>query len=230
MIVTYEEGDSNEDDLVAIAFNSSRLRNSSGEKAVDQDSNSLGPVTSLPVIYRVLSIIKVPALSVMLTFAITLALFPTTTVFLQSESKCKSSQRFYNDLYVPFFFLLFNLFDFTGRIVAGLKPVFTSKNIWIPAVCRLLFVPLFLLSNLSGSQLPVFFQSDVFPILFMITFAFSNGYVSSSAMMIGPGMTSAGDAALAGTIMVFCLTFGLMLGSCFSFLVIAISQGTLIMS
>jgi len=228
MIVTYEDGDSTgDDDVVAIAFNSSRLRHTSADKSLDHDgtSNFSSSITSWPSISRVLGIVRVPAFSVMLTFAITLALFPTTTIFLQSENKCKSEQRFYNDLYVPFFFLLFNLFDFTGRIVAGMKPVFNAKNIWIPAVSRLVFVPLFLLSDLSNSQLPVFFHNDAFPVVFMIIFAFSNGYVASSAMMIGPGMTSTSDAGLAGTIMVFCLTFGLLMGSSFSFLVVAISQG-----
>jgi hypothetical protein len=59
----------------------------------------------------------------------------------------------------------------------------------------------------------------------MILMAFSNGYVASSAMMIGPGLVQGSDRNLAGTLMIFSLTLGLMLGSVFSFSVVDISQG-----
>ena len=70
------------------------------------------------------------------------------------------------------------------------------------------------------------FSSDAWPILFMIFFALSNGYVASLCMMLGAGLAEGREAALSGTIMVFALTAGLMFGAILSFLVVFISQGS----
>lgn len=176
---------------------------------------------------RVYQHIFIPSFSVIFTFTVTISLFPSLTVFIESTQKCKSSDRFYNDLFVPFLFLLFNLFDFCGRVTAGLiTPLFNQKNIWIGSVARLIFVPLFLLCNISDSTLPALFNNDAFPILFMIFFALSNGYISTLCMMMGASSVSPADAGLAGTIMIFSLTVGLFLGACFSFLMVFISQGS----
>jgi equilibrative nucleoside transporter 1/2/3 len=92
---------------------------------------------------------------------------------------------------------------------------------------RLIFFPLFLLCKLSDSQLPILFASDCFPILFTILFGFTNGYVATSCMVYGAkSQTEAKDSALGGTIMIFSLNFGLFIGSCFSFLIVFISQGS----
>ena len=88
-------------------------------------------------ILEVFALIKIPALSVFFIFTVTLSLFPALTVLLESTQKCKTSERFYNDLYVPFFFILYNLFDLWGRVIAGAtKPIFNEKNIWIGSVSR----------------------------------------------------------------------------------------------
>ena len=65
----------------------------------------------------------------------------------------------------------------------------------------------------ANSQLPLVFNSDFFPIFFMVIFAISNGYVASSCMMVGPQMVNVNDAPMAGNIMIFCLTAGLMMFS-----------------
>jgi len=172
--------------------------------------------------------IFIPSFSVFLVFAVTIGLFPSVIVLLESMNKCSTSDRFSNDLYVPFFFLLFNLFDFFGRMTAGaIPPVFTAKNIWIPAILRFIFFPLFLLCNIKDSQLPVVFYNDAFPIIFMIFMAYSNGYVASLSMMLGASAVNAHDAAIAGTIMILSLTLGLFMGAALSFPLVFISQGGL---
>lgn len=172
--------------------------------------------------------IYIPSLSVWGTFAVTIGLFPALTVFIQSTENCKDNNRFYNDLFIPFLFLLFNIFDLCGRIAAeSTKPIFNSKNVWIASVSRLIFFPLFMLCNVSNSKLPVVFNSDVFPILFMIFLAFTNGYVASNCMMMGASTVAAKDSGLAGTIMIFSLTLGLLTGSCISFLTVFINEGSL---
>lgn len=180
-------------------------------------------------VWRIFKLIKPAAASAYLTFAITLALFPSITVLIESSKQCSSNaSRFNNDLFIPFMFLLFNVFDFIGRVLAGVNQLgLTPDTVLIAVACRVIFVPLFLFCNVSGSQLPVLFRSDAFPIIFMILFALSNGYLSTLSMMFGPTMVSARHSNLAGTIMIFCLTFGLLSGSTLSFVMLLISQGSI---
>lgn len=180
-------------------------------------------------IWRVFSTIRTPALSVWFVFTVTIGLFPSITVLFESEHACNNIQeRFFNDIWTPFFFLLFNLFDFIGRWSAS-KISFSflnAHNIWIPVVGRLIFFPLFLLCRITDSQLPTIFMSDAWPICFMIIFSLTNGYLSTMCMMLGPSLTEPRDSMLAGNIMVFCLTVGLFSGASVSFLSLLISQGS----
>lgn len=211
----------------AVSFHSSKLRRSPSLERLDselQASVEKGGI-SFSTILRVLRVVSVPAFAACFNFIVTLSIFPALTVFLRSEHKCEDDVRLYNDLYVPFYFLLFNTGDFLGRVVAGWVQVFRGSNVWIPAVLRIVFIPLFLFCNNTGSQLPVVFRGDVYPILFMVLFAFSSGYTASSAMMLGPTLAQHSDKNLAGAIMIFCLTLGLMGGSVLSFAVVDISQG-----
>jgi len=194
-----------------------------GEETAEENSAAL----SFDQIYAVFSQVRVPSLSVFFVFSVTIGLFPSLIVLLESENKCKNDSRFFNDLYVPFFFLLFNLFDLIGRVTAGaITPLFSKNTVWIASAARVVFFPLFLLCNISDSKLPVVFKSDAFPILFMMALAFSNGYVASLCMMMGAGSVAPKDAPVAGTIMVFSLTAGLCMGACLSFIVVIISQGS----
>jgi equilibrative nucleoside transporter 1/2/3 len=195
--------------------------------ATNDATHDMSGHVSFSLIWAVYRSILVPALSVTATFTITIGLFPSLTVFLESTDKCKNSSRFSNDLFVPIMFLLFNLFDLIGRLTAGaFRPLFSPTKLWLPAVLRLVFFPLFLLCKISGSQLPTLFTNDFFPLFIMICFSFTNGYVASLCMMQGPTLTSPSNAALAGTIMVFSLTAGLLLGACTSFITVIISQGS----
>jgi equilibrative nucleoside transporter 1/2/3 len=172
--------------------------------------------------------VMIPSLSVFFTFTVTIAIFPALTVLVESTQKCENSNRFFNDLFSPFLFLMFNVFDFLGRIAAGsTRPIFTPKNIWIGSLARIIFWPAFLFLNVSNSQLPILFPSDACPILFMAIMAFTNGYIASNSMMMGASIVPPQDSSLAGTIMVFSLTLGLFGGACFSFLIVYISQGGL---
>lgn len=193
--------------------------------------DEMDPVTTQNVdfatIYRIYKKVQTPALSVFYTFTVTIALFPGLTVNLQSTDHCKTSDRFSNDLFVPILFLFFNAFDFMGRVTAGAtKPYFTAKNIWIPTAARTIFVPLFIMCKCSESQFDPVFTNDAWPLIFMFVFALTNGYCANAAMMLGAGVVEASEAALAGTIMVFALTAGLMMGAACSFLILFISQGT----
>jgi len=158
------------------------------------------------------------AISVYSVFALTLMLFPAVTVQVGSTS---TSTFFKNTIFLPLSFVNFNFCDFVGRISAGAFRISTSTQdrLWMICVLRLIFIPAFLFCSTGYSHengLDIF-DNDVWPILFMVLFAASNGLLSSLLMMYGPSRVQPQDMGLAGTIMVTFLTFGLFTGSCLSF-------------
>lgn len=210
----------------AVSFKDSKLVTGESDRhSLEKSMADAMGITSIGEIKRVFNTIRVPALSVFFVFTVTISIFPALTVTAISDQNCQTNERFFNDLFVPFLFVLFNIGDFSGRILAATFPYFTAENIWLPSAARCIFYPLFLLCNIKGTKLPVVFQSDFWPILFMIAFGTSNGYVSSCSMMLGPTIVSPQDAPLAGNIMIFCLTAGLMAGSTLAFVITLISQG-----
>ena len=193
------------------------------EPIIDDDQRLL----TFEDVKKVTSQIIIPGISVWLVFFVTIGIFPALVVHVKSQHKCHTTQRFYNDLFVPSLFVIINLFDFMGRIATALfPPLCTQFNIWIFALSRLVFFPLFLFCNIDATWLPVIFKNDLWPILFIILLALSNGYIASACMMFGPSMVRKRDAALAGTIMLVFLTAGIVCGSLISFLVIYIATGS----
>ena len=158
------------------------------------------------------------ALGVFNVFLVSLALFPAITANITATSS--SSSRFFGDLFVPFSFLNFNLFDFVGRTLAGVNhTALSERGLVIASFSRWVFLPLFMLCHVDKSSIPTAFKSDFFPIVFMVLFACSNGYLSSCMMMRGPGLVPKEFQELAGTTMVFALSCGLGAGSIMSFAV-----------
>jgi equilibrative nucleoside transporter 1/2/3 len=219
---------------------SSREREAEAERGSSHSvkfSNSSCEDTSSDIISwaqlkRVAKVIFVPAVSVNVTFLITISVFPALIVRLRSAHACQEPEkRMYNDLFTPIMFLLFNLFDFLGRLAAEARIVcLNSQNIWIPSLLRVIFIPLFLCCNISDSPtIPVLFKnSDAVPYFIMIFFGFSNGYIASAGMMLGSAVAdthlAVTDSSLAGTLMIFSLTFGLCLGAMASFFIAYISS------
>lgn len=120
--------------------------------------------------------------------------------------------------------------DLRKSLCAALKIVPPDKLIFA-TLARLIFVPLFALCNVSGTRLTIVFEHSFWPIIFMAFMALSNGYLSTLAMIYGParlkgapGVTVA-DEEIAGSVMIFCLTFGLFTGSMLSYLVSLIVVG-----
>lgn len=192
-------------------------------------TESIEVTMSWSTIIQVSRKISSAAFSVFFIFTVTIGIFPGLIVFIESTEQCKTSNRFQNDLYVPFLFFIFNLFDFIGRFCAGhFKLILNSSNIMAASLLRSLFFPAFMLCNVSGSQLPKLFYNDACPIIFMMLFAFSNGYIASACMITGPTLVSKAESSLAGTIMIFSLTLGLLVGASVSFLVVLIARGSVV--
>ena len=180
---------------------------------------------------RVMSVLKLvwrPVAAVFLAFLVTIAIYPSVFVLVESQYKCEDgSSRLFNDLFLPFLFLAYNTFDFAGRVSAEkFKPLLNANNIMPFALLRMFFIPLVLTCNIPDSEFPTQLPYDAAFFVIVIFFAFSNGYLASSAMMLGPTLVSPKDQSLAGTIMIFALTIGLFAGGALSFLCLYISQGS----
>eukprot|EP00948_MAST-09A_sp_MAST-9A-sp1_P001312 g1312.t1 len=133
-----------------------------------------------------------------LTFFITLCIFPSITTKITSVNNPHNwveppAGRFYGDIWVPFLILCFNAGDWGGRIAAG-NPNFRMTNsnvVLILAILRLFFIPLFIACNVhvspgTPSALQKKKKNDYVPILTMLVFSFSNGFLATSALMNGP--------------------------------------------
>ncbi|XP_053271526.1 equilibrative nucleoside transporter 1 [Pleuronectes platessa] len=158
------------------------------------------------------------ALSVCFTFTVTIGTFPAITADTSSTLDIGESWGRY---FIPVCcFLLFNLCDWSGRSLTAvcLWPKKDSVLLPVLIVCRVVFVPLFMLCNVQPRlHLPVYFHHDGFFIAFMIIFAFSNGYLASLCMCYGPKNVLPHEAETAGAIMAFFLSLGLALGAGLSF-------------
>ncbi|KAL0983715.1 hypothetical protein UPYG_G00131720 [Umbra pygmaea] len=169
-------------------------------------------------IFTIFKKIWVMALSVCLAFLVTIGIFPAVTVDVKSKIANGGTWEMY---FIPVScFLLFNLSDWAGRSLTALIMWPGKSSILLPIlmVTRLIFVPLFMLCNVQPRHsLPVVFEHDAWFIVFIIIFAFSNGYLASLCMCFGPKLVSPHEAETAGAIMAFFLSLGLALGAAFSF-------------
>lgn len=190
--------------------------------------------------------------SVCFVFAVTLSVFPAITSDIRSKSNLKNERcphagrfPFGAGIWQALFFLIFNVGDTVGRLLAGLGRPFAAHHVVWVSLSRVIFIPLFLLCNLAAksrasssppslfsvgfsSELESvnenshvftvgFFHEDYWPVLFMALMAISNGWVASLEMMAGPLTVPRDQQSRAGTIMAFFLVLGLVLGSIFSF-------------
>lgn len=178
-------------------------------------------------------------------FAVTLAAFPGLTVDVYPYGEYFSGNI---SLWIGLYcFLLFNVGDWTGRMLAGwvdsyrrrtgAGPLFAGPKILTLIALRTGFIVLFLLCNhkpqntkdaFHGSLRegwPTPFTNDAFPVIFMILFAVSNGFCGTVCMMSAPQIVSAAQGKQAGTLMASCLVIGIAAGSVLSFGVTFIYTG-----
>ncbi|XP_046712867.1 equilibrative nucleoside transporter 1-like isoform X3 [Silurus meridionalis] len=99
------------------------------------------------------------------------------------------------------------------------KPGKDSKILPALLFARLIFVALFMLCNVQPRHsIPVYFSHDAWFTIFIVLFAFSNGYLASLCMCFCLKLVNTHEAETAGAIMAFFITLGLTFGASFSFL------------
>ncbi|KAM4617530.1 equilibrative nucleoside transporter 2 isoform 1-T2 [Discoglossus pictus] len=169
-------------------------------------------------ICAVLRKIWMMALTIVITFGVTLSVFPAITANVRSSTDNPKWRKFFNPVCC---FLLFNVMDWAGRSLTTyvVWPGPNSKLLPVLSFCRFIFVPLFMFCNLPNHHyLYVSFSNDAWFIIFMIFFSISNGYFVSLPMCLAPKKVLPHESEMTGAIMTFFLALGLSVGAGLSFL------------
>ncbi|KAI8577593.1 hypothetical protein K450DRAFT_282521 [Umbelopsis ramanniana AG] len=186
-------------------------------------------------ILGVLKKIKWLAFSVAYVFVVTIAVFPSITALVKSVRAHPPDSSVVNvqlprvlqdDIFVAFHFLIFNIFDWVGRIfpLSSLLRTSNPKLLTFYSLLRTTCIPLFLFCNVVAADktLPVLINSDFVYFMLLILFSLTNGWIGSLCMMAIPDLSSLGtpeEKSLGGSIMSFCLCVGLAIGGVSSFVV-----------
>ena len=146
-----------------------------------------------PPLLQVIRRCWVYLLTIFVTFTITLTIFPSVAVLVQSETY-NSNSKWAVDYFTPVcVFLLFNVGDLAGRSLASWiklpgRSTFGKTLVLISSISRIGFIPLFVNCNIVTENRSVrsLFGSDADFIAFMALFALSNGYIGNLCMLNGP--------------------------------------------
>ncbi|NXX42230.1 S29A1 protein, partial [Tricholaema leucomelas] len=189
---------------------------------MEQNNSKIIPIHNPDEKPSVIAIFKklwVMAVSVCFVFTVTIGVFPSITANVSTVLGDGNKWGLY---FIPVScFLLFNVFDWTGRSFTALFTWPGKDSCLLPVLValRVIFIPLFMLCNVQPRDyLPVVFSHDAWYIIFMIIFSISNGYLASLCMCFGPKKVLAHEAETAGAVMTFFLALGLSLGAGVSFL------------
>ena len=150
-------------------------------------------------------------------------LFPVFTAKIQSVQAADSAPRLLQPIcFVPLAFLLWNAGDLLGRLATLIPRLAASveypRAVFLVALLRIVFVPLYYLCNIDGRGAAV--DSDIFYLVFVqFLFGLSNGFVGSICMMGASRWVEPDEREAAGGFMSFMLVGGLTAGSLTSFLV-----------
>ncbi|NXL55694.1 S29A1 protein, partial [Chordeiles acutipennis] len=189
---------------------------------MEQNNSKIIPIHNpdeKPSVVAIFKKLWVMAVSVCFVFTVTIGVFPSITAKVSTVLGEGNRWGLY---FLPVScFLLFNVFDWTGRSLTALFTWPGKDSCLLPVMValRVIFIPLFMLCNVQPRDyLPVVFSHDAWYIIFMIFFSISNGYLASLCMCFGPKKVLAHEAETAGAIMTFFLSLGLALGAAISFL------------
>jgi equilibrative nucleoside transporter 1/2/3 len=170
-----------------------KFYNDSPPATIQDELENDGRLTN-PRLVDVLKTCWLYLLSMLLTFTVTLSVFPAVSVLVQAETFASGSlwaRQYFTPVCV---FLLFNMGDLLGRTLASWiklprRSTFGKCVLLLAAVSRIAFIPLFMLCNIpsnDGSTTRVIFGSDADFIAFMALFSLSNGYIGNMCMLNGP--------------------------------------------
>jgi len=159
------------------------------------------------------------AFTVFFTFTVTM-IFPVFTQAIVSVRPIEDQSRFFQpDVFIPLSFVIWNIGDLVGRVLCA-YPYFRvsrPKLLAFLSVCRLIFIPLYLICNIKDQG--SLFNSDAMYWLIQIAFGMSNGWLGSNSLMTAPVIVEDSEKEAAGGFMTVWLVGGLTSGSILSFFV-----------
>jgi equilibrative nucleoside transporter 1/2/3 len=158
--------------------------------------------TYLEVAYEV----RIVAIALVFIYLITLAIFPGVLAEDVSSVSLKT-------WYPVILMFIFNLFDCAGKWLPILPKLQLNNASAIAtlAACRVIFIPAFHVAAIKG-------VGGVITGFLAASLGLSNGYLTASAMILGPKIVESRAAALCGNIMVLSLIAGLCIGAACGFL------------
>jgi hypothetical protein len=196
---------------------------------------------------KVLTFIADYAIGIFAILAGTIALVAS---YIPSVKSTASNQEgMWARAYLPIVFLTYDLGDFSGRWLPCLPFLKFKRGSRMPTTLPwlriLVFVPIFMLSDMSGtseffrSVVPVWIRYDFIYLFFVFLFGASNGYCCTMLIMLCPdraakrflqvnptGATGVEECrAQAGSVMGLFINFGLVIGSLASFGLRALASG-----
>jgi len=167
--------------------------------------------------WTIFNTLRVESLCLVTTFMVTIAVFPTLLSTYKPTDNIISEKYF-----LPIFcFLNFNIFDLVGREIAGrIKIIQNRLTLSISTFIRITFLIMLTMTNCLPRHSPVYLHGDWVYIILVTMLGLTNGLNASLAFISGCSSVSQATAPRAAAFLTICLTFGLTLGACSSFLVI----------
>ena len=160
------------------------------------------------------------SLAVFFCFAITMFFPIFTQEILSVQDRGTAPRLFQPASFIPLAFLLWNAGDLIGRLLTGIPQLTLAlwpRTLFLLAIVRLIFIPLYLLCNVRGRGAAI--KSDAFYLIIVqFLFGLSNGYIGSSCMMGAGEWVEKEEREAAGGFMSLMLVGGLTVGSLLSFL------------
>nr|XP_015839251.1 PREDICTED: equilibrative nucleoside transporter 2-like [Tribolium castaneum] len=179
-----------------------------------KEVETVKPKVTKDLFLSVLNKLKYYLSSMIIVLGCTIMLHPGLLSLVVSVDK-GNGKRWNDVFFVPVItFLLHFSFDYIGREIAGYwKKPKNGLIIFIASLLRAAFVPMFMLCNAQPrSHLPVIFDQDYAYIIFVIIFAFTNGYLVNLCVIHVPLATAEEEKPLA---MILIIIFMLVsLGAC----------------
>nr|KAF6458864.1 solute carrier family 29 member 3 [Rousettus aegyptiacus] len=202
----------------------------SGEEQLAQDSLNaplVAPGSNISTTPPLRPILKKTAglgFCIIYLLFITSIIFPAISTNIESLDK-SSGSPWTTKFFIPLTaFLLFNFADLCGRQITAWVQVPGPRSKVLPGLVLLRtgLVPLFVFCNYQPRVhlQTVVFLSDIYPILFSSLLGFSNGYLSTLALIYGPKIVSRELAEATGVVMSFYMSLGLVFGSACSALLV----------
>ncbi|GAX10462.1 hypothetical protein FisN_21Lu196 [Fistulifera solaris] len=151
------------------------LSSASIESCEVKRANSLSTQANVMEVIRV---IRSPVACIYITFLTSITMFPVWTSFLVSIQQCSTTKRWANDLYTPLTFVLYNVGDFAGRVLAANSIVYNwvFTRLLLLSLGRVLLV-LSLFTCTTAKDYPwLQIRSDIFSFFIQFSFGCSHDF------------------------------------------------------